>query len=354
MGTYILKRILLCFPMLLGISFISFCVMQMAPGESGAGAAAEGGQSAKMSRQQREILKRTFHLGKPLVERYLYWLGVMQEPPTQEEKDEAAAEGHPVHWHGVLFGDFGTSMEVQTKKVSELVAQALPITLLFNFLSLIIIYALSIPMGVYSATHQNTRIDRVSSVSLFAIHSLPNFWLSVVLIKLMVSLPIWLRLPFQGLHSDNAEELTTLSYLWDTTLHLILPLIVFTYASFAVLSRYMRAGMIDVIRSDYIRTARAKGLPEHVVIYKHALRNSLIPIITMLGSELPGLVSGSLIVEAIFGIPGMGYLGWKALMARDFTVLMADLTLVAVLVMAGFLISDLLYKVADPRIRVEE
>ena len=115
----------------------------------------------------------------------------------------------------------------------------------------------------------------------------------------------------------------------------------------------MRSGMVDVLRSDYIRTARAKGLAENSVVYKHALRNSLIPIITLLGSELPGLVSGSVVIEAIFGIPGMGYVGYKALLARDYTMLMADLTLVSVLVMAGFLLSDLLYKIADPRIRLE-
>ena len=387
--TYILKRLLLSIPMLIGILFISFFVMQLAPGQAGGGTAGEGGARSKgITREQREVMNRTFHMDKPLFDRFLFWLGVKQEnTPAELEiaKNEAVrrelrkrarekslagsgklspaeisdattfALDHNVQIpkHGILFGDFGYSMEIHSVRVVDRLASALPISIMLNAFSLILIYLFSIPMGVYSATHSNSKLDRIATVTLFMMHSMPSFWVAVLLIKLIVSLPEAWRLPFQGLQPLNSHELTTVEWLAASAKHLILPLIVFSYSSFAVMSRFMRSSMMDTVRADYIRTARAKGLGETTVIYKHALRNSLIPIITLLGSELPSLIGGSVIIEAIFGIPGMGYVGYKALLARDYTVLMADLTLVAILVMAGFLISDLLYKLADPRIDFE-
>jgi peptide/nickel transport system permease protein len=350
MQTYILKRLLLTIPMLFGITFISFCVMQLAPGTAGGGAMGEGGsRSTRITPQQYEVMRRTFHLDKPIYMRYLYWLGIMQEEPTQNER-EALEKGVPIPRHGILYGDFGYSMEVHAVKVWDRLVDALPVTLILNGLSMLIMYVTALPIGIYSATHQNSKLDHISSVTLFMLYSMPSFWVAVLLIKLVVMLPPQWRLPIQGIQPPDSDNLTTLEWLYACCKHLVLPLICLTYASFAGLSRYMRSGMIDVIRSDFVRTARAKGLPNRVVVYKHALRNSLIPIITLLGSELPALIGGSVIIEAIFGIPGMGYVGYKALIARDYTVLMADLMLVAVMVMAGFLLSDLLYKFADPRI----
>jgi peptide/nickel transport system permease protein len=326
--------------------------MQLAPGEVAGGA---GELSAtRLTRHQREVMNRSFHLDKPLHMRYLYWLGVMQPPLTPAQRQAWELEGAVPARRGLLFLDFGASMETPSVTVVERLKDAIPITLLLNLLSFAVIYLLAIPIGIYSATHQYSTLDRVSTVTMFLLYSMPSFWVAVLLIKLMVMLPDQWRLPFQGLYPDNSGSMTTLTFLYRSALHLVLPVLVLSYAGWAGISRFMRASMIDVIRADFIRTARAKGLREFYVVYKHALRNSLIPIITLLGGMLPGLIGGSVIIESIFGIPGMGYLGYKALLARDYTVLMATLTIGAVLVMLGILVSDLLYVVADPRIKFEK
>lgn len=354
MQTYIIKRLLLLPPMLLGITFISFCVMQLAPGQVGGGGGSGDMNASKMTRDQYEVMNRTFHLDKPIYKRYLYWLGVIQPVPSKEELAEAERTGKPIEKRGVIWLDFGQSMETKSIKVWTRLADAIPITVLMNVIAIIITYFLAIPLGVYSATNQNSGSDRVITILLFGLYSLPTFWVAVLLIKLMVALPEDMRLPFQGYQPPGSDQLTTLEWLWGSIKHLTLPLLVMTYGSFAGLSRFMRSSMIDVIRSDFVRTARAKGLKEFFVIYKHALRNSLIPMITLLGGLLPGLISGSVILESIFGIPGMGYVAYKALLARDYTLLMANLTVVAFLVMIGFLLTDLLYTIADPRISFDK
>lgn len=354
MQTYILKRLLLLVPMMFGITFISFCVMQLAPGQSGGGGGGGDLSASRMTRDQWEVMNRTFHLDKPIYKRYLYWLGVMQPEPSKEEVEESVRTGKPIEKRGVIFGDFGQSMETKSIKVWTRLKDAIPITILLNVITILITYFLAIPLGVYSATHQNSLSDRSSTIVTFGLYSLPSFWVAVLLIKLMVAVPAEWRLPFQGYQPPGSDQLTTLEWMLGTAKHLALPILVMTYGGFAGLSRFMRSSMIDVIRSDYVRTARAKGLSEFIVVYKHALRNSLIPMITLLGGLLPGLISGSVILETIFGIPGMGYVAFKALMARDYTLLMADLTIVAFLVMIGFLLTDLLYRVADPRISFEK
>jgi peptide/nickel transport system permease protein len=364
MYAYILKRLLLLIPMTLGITVISFCIMQLAPGKAGGGGGGGGEMSStRVTEQQEKIMNRTFHLNKPLHHRYLYWLGVMQATPDEDEKKqwdkedaEAIERGETPsrHLKGIIFGDFGYSMQHHSVRVWTRLSEAIPITILFNMLSFLVIYSLAIPLGIYSATHQNSIGDRLSTVGLFMLYSMPSFWVAVLLIKVMVMLPPEWRLPFNGIRPENGDSLPTLTWLYELLKIMVLPLIVMSYAGFTGISRYMRSSMIDVIRADYIRTARAKGLREFIVVYKHALRNSLIPIITLLGGLLPGMIGGSVIVEQIFGIPGMGRVGYEALIARDYTLLMADFTLVAVLVMVGFLVSDILYVAADPRIKFDE
>lgn len=354
MQTYILKRLLLAIPMLIGITFISFTVMQLAPGGSGGGGGGGEMSSARLTKQQRDVMNRTFHLDKPIFMRYVYWLGIVQPPLSAEERATWEREGKIPDHRGVIWGDFGSSMETPSVKVLDRLKDAIPITLLLNILSFIVIYLLAIPIGIYSATHSSSTLDRISTIGMFMLYSLPSFWVAVLLIKLLVMIPEeWRPLPIHGLQPDGADSMPTLQWLFESARFLVLPVVVMSYAGLAGLSRYMRSSMIDVIRADFIRTARAKGLHEFFVVYKHALRNSLIPIITLLGGELPAMIGGSVIIESIFGVPGMGYVGYKALMARDYTVLMADLSLVAVLVMIGFLISDFLYVAADPRISFE-
>ncbi|MCZ7646364.1 MAG: ABC transporter permease [Planctomycetota bacterium] len=411
MTTYILKRLLLMPLMVLGITLVSFCVIILAPGTSGKGGGSGDVRSGKLTQQQLEVMQRTFHVGKPIYLRYLYWLGVLQPEATQAElvearrklagvreqeafledrvEDERRYRAYVAHLdrtllgsrdpaspatpdpdlqktieeievdarvplRGMLFLDFGMSVTTTSVSVWQKIKEALPVTLAMNLIVVIVIYLSSLPIGIHSATHQNTFSDKSTTVLLFVLYSLPSFWVSILMIKLMVSLPDYLRLPFQGIFPAGAEEMATLPLLWACTKHLALPVAAQCYGSLALLSRFMRASMLDVIRSDFVRTARAKGCRETTVIYRHALRNSLIPIVTLLGGLLPGLLGGSVIIETIFGIPGMGYLGYNAVLTRDYTVLMALFTASAVLTLLGILVSDILYVLVDPRISFEK
>jgi len=222
--------------------------------------------------------------------------------------------------------EFGDSIK-DNRPVWDHIKESVPVSLIFTFTSFILAYLIAIPLGIYSATHQYSTGDKVTTVILFILYSLPNFWVATM---------------------------ATWEYLLDLGHHVALPLIIWTYGSFSALSRYMRGSMLEVIRQDYIRTARAKGLSERVVTYKHALRNSLIPIITMLANLLPLAISGSIIIESIFSIPGMGQLSFNAVLFRDYPIIMAVTTISAMLTLSGILLSDLLYAVVDPRITFEE
>ncbi|MCF6239180.1 MAG: ABC transporter permease [Candidatus Marinimicrobia bacterium] len=249
--------------------------------------------------------------------------------------------------------DFGNSIK-DNRPVWDHIKESVPVSLIFTFISFILAYMIAIPLGIYSATHQYTTGDKVTTVILFILYSLPNFWVATMAIVFFGGGDFFDVFPVSGLHSLGAEDLSTWEYLKDLAHHVALPLIIWTYGSFSALSRYMRGSMLEVIRQDYIRTARAKGLSERVVTYKHALRNSLIPIITMLANLLPLAISGSIIIESIFSIPGMGQLSFNAVLFRDYPVIMAVTTISAMLTLSGILLSDLLYAVVDPRITFEE
>ncbi len=249
--------------------------------------------------------------------------------------------------------DFGTSIK-DNRPVWDHIKESVPVSLIFTFTSFILAYLIAIPLGIYSATHQYTTGDKVTTVILFILYSLPNFWVATMAIVFFGGGDFWDIFPVTGLHSLGAEDMGTWEYLLDLGHHVALPLIIWTYGSFSALSRYMRGSMLEVIRQDYIRTARAKGLSERVVTYKHALRNSLIPIITMLANLLPLAISGSIIIESIFSIPGMGQLSFNAVLFRDYPIIMAVTTISAMLTLFGILLSDLLYAIVDPRITFEE
>jgi peptide/nickel transport system permease protein len=245
--------------------------------------------------------------------------------------------------------DFGTSF-TDDRLVIDKIAEALPITLGLNFVSIVLIYLIAIPIGVRAAVRRGSVFDGVSSVILFALAAMPSFWVGTLLITGFSSKRNWNVLPSIGLHALDAESMSYLTWLRDFGSHLVLPLIVLTYAGFAGLSRYMRTSMLETIAQDYVRTARAKGLSERAVVYKHALRNSLITIVTLVGTMLPAMIGGSVIVEWIFTIQGMGWLGFQAISERDYPVVMAITTFTAVLTLFGMLVSDVLYTVVDPRI----
>jgi peptide/nickel transport system permease protein len=217
-------------------------------------------------------------------------------------------------------------------------------------LSLLIIIAVAVPIGVLSAVHQDSLFDKITAVVVFIGFAVPTFWLALLL---MIFFGIHLGwLPISGLRSLNYEYMSTWTQFVDLAKHLVLPVLVSAFGGLAGLSRYMRANMLEVIRQDYIMTARAKGLSERVVIYKHALRNALLPVITILGLSVPGLIGGSVIFETIFAIPGMGQLFYMSVMARDYPTVMGILLIGAILTLLGNLIADVSYAVADPRIRI--
>jgi peptide/nickel transport system permease protein len=220
---------------------------------------------------------------------------------------------------------------------------------MLNFIEMVIIFLIAIPIGISSATRQNTLYDKIMTTSVFVGFAIPSFWLALLLMILFgVSLG-WL--PISGLKSMGYDSLSLSGKIWDRISHLILPVFVSSFGGFAGLSRYMRSSMLEVVRQDYVTVARAKGLPEGRVIYHHALRNALLPIITLLGLSVPGLIGGSVIFENIFGIPGMGQLFYMGVMTRDYPLVMCILTIGAFLTLVGNLLADLGYMLADPRIR---
>jgi len=215
---------------------------------------------------------------------------------------------------------------------------------------LLIIIAFAIPIGVVSATRQYSGFDKVTTLLVFVGFATPDFWLALLLMILFGVQLGWL--PISGLRSLNWEYMSFWSQQWDFVSHLLLPIFVATVGGLAGFSRYMRQSMLEVVRQDYIQSARAKGLAEHVVIGKHALRNAMLPIVTILGLSLPGLIGGSVIVESIFAIPGMGQLMVQAVFERDYPVIMGNLVIVASLTLLANLVADLTYGLVDPRIRV--
>ena len=219
--------------------------------------------------------------------------------------------------------------------------------------SLILVYAISLPLGIWSSIRQNSLADRVVTTILFMLYSLPSFFVAVFLLNLLTRGTPLQAFPTSGFESLDTSQMTLLEYIKDVGWHMILPIFCMSYAALAALSRYARSGLLDVIRSDYVRTARAKGLPESVVILKHAARNGMIPILTLLASLLPALIGGSVVIEVVFGIPGMGSYLFESINVRDYNAVMGVLLISSALTLVGMLISDLSYALVDPRITFE-
>jgi len=332
MRQYILKRLLLILPTLLGITLVTFVIIQLAPGNPATlkiQMTRQGGVTDQAVAQAIvEQTRKLYGLDKPLLVRYGIWL-----------KQIATL-------------NFGNSYK-DHRPVMEKIWEAMPITLQISLLSIFLSYLIAIPMGVYSAVKQDSAVDRVSTVALFVLYSLPNFWVATLLIVYLGGGDYLDLFPIDGANSFDADQWPFWRWLSDRIWHLVLPVACLTYGGLASLSRYMRAGMIEVIRQDYILTARAKGLSEKIVVFKHAFRNSVIPIVTFLAFLLPAMIGGSVIVESIFSIPGMGKLGFEAVLSRDYPVIMAIATISALLTLVGILLSDILYVLVDPRISFE-
>jgi len=322
---YALRRLVLALPLLIGITFVSFLVIHLAPGEP---TELQGGEvtSTQSDRELRERLREIYGLDKPLHVQYWSWLTRLARL------------------------DFGRSFSPDARPVLQKIGERLPVTLLLNIVELAIIVVLAIPIGVFSATRQYSKFDKVTTVFVFVGFATPDFWLALMLMILFGVQLGWL--PISQLRSPMWEYMSFWQQHWDFLTHLVLPVVVATFGGLAGFSRYMRQSMLEVIRQDYIQSARAKGLAEGVVIGKHALRNALLPIVTVLGLSLPGLIGGSVIVESIFAIPGMGQLMVQAVFERDYPVIMGNLVIVAALTLVANLIADLTYSLIDPRIRV--
>ncbi|MDD3119574.1 MAG: ABC transporter permease, partial [Victivallales bacterium] len=234
--------------------------------------------------------------------------------------------------------------------VTELIMERLPVTLRLNLLAIAITYLLAIPLGIYSAIRPDTKSDRLITIFLFFLYSLPVFWVALMLQAGVCVGGYWPIFPLKGIAPVDITGLSTPQIVLNEIMCYVLPVTCLSYAGFAGLSRYTRSGMIEVIGQDYIRTARAKGVPELLVIFKHALRNAMIILVTLFAGLLPGLVAGSIIVEYVFSIPGMGDLSMLALSSRDYPLLMALFGFGGALTLAGIMLSDVLYVAVDPRI----
>ena len=321
MITYILKRLIYLIPILLGITLITFGVMHLSPGKP---TDMLTDMNIKVSADSRTRLLELYGLNKPFHVQYWNWLKRF----------------------AVL--DFGKSFRDDRPAIQK-IGERLPASILLNALSLLLIILAALPIGIYSALHKDKIFDVFSTIFVFIGFSIPTFWLALLLMILFGLKLGWL--PISGLHSLNFSDLSLWGKIADVSKHLVLPVIISAFTGLAGLSRYTRSNMLEVLRQDYIKMAYAKGLPENKVIFKHAARNALLPVVTILGLSLPALIGGGFIFETIFAYPGMGRLGYEAIMSRDYPVVMAVGTIAAFLTLLGNLVADITYAFVDPRIR---
>jgi peptide/nickel transport system permease protein len=329
MTTYILRRILLLIPTLFGITLLTFLLIRLAPGNAAllkGGGGERGGRA--MTAEVRNQMIKLYGLDKPPLIAYFDWVGKS------------------------LRLDLGDSF-VDHRPVAEKIGERMPLTVSLAGSALVLSYLTAIPLGIVAALKRGQLTDRTISLVVFILYSIPSFAAALFLILLVAGGDYLNLLPMYGANSINASVMGPFGWLWDRILHMILPVICLTYASLSYVSRYARVSMLDALGQDFVRTARAKGLSEGVVIIRHTLRNALIPIITIFALELPGLIGGAIIIEFIFSLPGMGQLLFQSLDTRDTPVIMGITVLTAVVTLLSYLAADILYVVVDPRITYE-
>lgn len=337
---YVLRRVLLFVPTLLGITFLSFALLQLAPGDAAEFALRGGSTEAEVSQEAVARFRHAYLLDQPIWKQYLHYLGPF----------DLSAEGHA--WFGgsgrepfggLLSGDLKSEIHRPHVRVADELLRRLKVTVPLAFAALLLGYLVALPLGILAAVRAGTATDRASVLFVFVLYCLPTFWAGLLLQLLFGATGLgWL--PVIGLAPAGASPVEVLR-------HALLPVVCLAYGSFAYLSRQMRAGLLETLSSDYVRSARAKGLPERIVIAKHALRNALLPVATLFASVFPALIGGAVIVETIFDLPGVGRYAFEGLQQRDYFVVMATTTLSGVMTCVGILISDLLTAALDPRIR---
>jgi peptide/nickel transport system permease protein len=320
---YIIRRLFAAIPTLLGITVVTFVIITLAPGNP-ADLQSQGIMDPRVSARVYEKLREYYELDKPIPVRYVKWVSRLARL------------------------DFGESMSTDRRPVIDKIKERLWPTMSLAILSLGISLMLSIPIGIYAAARQDRLFDTVSSTVLYALYSVPSYVMAVPLI-LLVGVQ-WDLLPFQGMTSDNYGQLTAGGKIADLVKHYTLITFCFSFGSWAYYSRFVRQNMLEVLRQDYIRTARAKGLTAWRVVVQHGFRNTLIPMMTLLGMLLPEIIGGSVILEVMFNWPGMGRLFFESMLARDYPTIMALEFISACLVLLGTLLADLSYGLVDPRV----
>lgn len=335
MLSYAARRLLLMIPTFVGVTFVAFVIMHLAPGDpvelyfhGGLGAGVQGASSERLADIEKAKAAERSRLGldRPLPVQYGLWFT-----------------------HLVTL-DLGTSFK-DNRSVWDKIRERLPVTIALNVISIFLTYLIAIPLGIYSSVRPGSWLDSISTTAVFMLYSLPSFWVGTLILVYFCGGDYLLWFPPAGLHSlDYDPSWPVLRQLRDYAWHVAMPVACETYAAFAALSRYMRSSMLENALQDYVRTARAKGLSERVVVLKHMLRNSLIPMVTMLADLLPSLIGGSVIIETIFSIPGIGQLGYQAVLARDYPVVLGLFAISSALTLVGILVADLLLAVVDPRI----
>lgn len=336
---YFLRRLAFILPTLFGVTIVVFVIINMAPGGpieqklqqmrfgSGTESSHSGsrGGTQGVSDEVLEALKKQYGFDKPMHMRYIQWLGNISRL------------------------DFGTSFTYD-EPVIDVIVSKFPVSLMFGVISLILSYAVSIPLGIVKALRNGGTFDVVTSFFLFLFYSIPPFMLAILLIVFFAGGSFFEWFPVGGLNSEAYEELSTFGQIMDRAYHFVLPLICFTIGSFTSLTILMKNSIIEEIKKDYIRTARAKGVAEKVIYMKHALKNALIPIVTGLGGFLSVFFAGSLLLETIFQLDGIGLLSFKSVLARDYNVIMGLVFIQSALFLLGNVLSDIAYVLVDPRI----
>jgi len=400
---YLAKRFLLIPVTLLGITFITFLVMKLAPGDPSQSLKQQtGGGNMKATTANREAMdqwRKERHLDEPFLVQYGYWLrdlarfdlGQTTMPPRQSVAKvilgTVDAPGKVGWWRLLLVAALmciplwdlwrrrgqipawlvslsvlvavATVLKFGVEKWPQVTFGRVWITIILNMIAFALTYFIAIPVGITAAARQNSVFDRTSTVVVFLLYALPGFWFGTLMMAYVTGPNHWwakdfgIVFPTSGFHGGTIADMGFWPWLWTWVRHLTLPVICETYAAFAFIQRQMRSSLLEQVRQDFVRTARAKGLAEHVVILKHATRNALIPVVTLLGSLLPELIAGSVIIEYLFSIPGMGQLFFEAVLERDYNVVMGIETVSALLTLMGILVSDMLYVWVNPTISYE-
>jgi peptide/nickel transport system permease protein len=358
MLSYIIRRLLLIVPTLLGITMVTFGVMALSPGGIRAALVnREAGLDPRARAAVTAYYEKKYGLNKPLPVQYLTWLNKVSPIGLKDR-----GEGWPAQARiGLKVPDLGESIMVH-RPVLELIEESLPITLLLNAVTLPIMFLISVWTGIVSARRRGGIFDVTSGSILLGLWSVPQIWAGVLLIGYLANKNMLHLFPTAGLHDLRADEMSFLpsfsggfqrGWLLDTAWHLVLPVVCLIYGGFAFTSKLMRGAMLENISSDFIRTARAKGVHERVILYRHVLRNSLLPLITTYAQILPSLIGGAVVVESIFNIPGMGKLTVDSVFDKDREMVLSTTLVAGILGLVSYLVADILYVVADPRVSYE-